>query len=142
MCRYLTTNELIQDRTNNVCNLSQMILALHMLMLFCIDLVPIFSVRQILPLTFLQYIFAVLTLFETWDRACFEKTFGAKSIKTESTFLRFKKIFILLKHFSYFQSNCLKFKSLGSCIKTCEISRGFHINQNKIKNNCKSLPIQ
>ena len=38
---YLTTNELIQDRMNKLCNRCRMILALHMLMLFCIDLVPI-----------------------------------------------------------------------------------------------------
>ena len=38
---YLTTNELLQDQMNIRAIVCKMILALHMLMVFCIDLVPI-----------------------------------------------------------------------------------------------------
>ena len=45
MCHYLRANELIQDPINNLCNHCRMILALHMLMLFCFDLVVITNKR-------------------------------------------------------------------------------------------------
>ena len=41
MCRYLITNELIYDQINIRAIVCQMISALHMLMFFCIDLVPV-----------------------------------------------------------------------------------------------------
>ena len=55
MCRYLTTNELIQDQMYFLAIVCQMILALHMLMLFCIDLVPIL-LRNYICIVWLKYI--------------------------------------------------------------------------------------